>query len=89
MTIGSKARASVGAPSRRVAGAEAKGAARATTAQAAGAAVAQKPTVPQQRDASPAAPAAPIQQAYRDLMRGLVDTDRGAEAGRTYKRLKA
>ncbi len=30
----------------------------------------------------------PMQQAYRDISRGLKDTDRGAEAGRTYKKLK-
>jgi hypothetical protein len=29
-----------------------------------------------------------MQQAYRDLDRGLQDTDRGVEAGRTYKKLK-
>ena len=90
MTIASKARAKVGKPSRPVSGAGAKGAARATPA---GAAAPQKPALPQQPDVSPeasrAAPAALIQQAYRDLMQGLVDTDRGAEAGRTYKRLKA
>lgn len=30
----------------------------------------------------------PVQQAYRDVKRGLVDTDRGVEAGRTYQKLK-
>ncbi len=48
--------------------------------------------LPHERDESTQAPreppAARIQQAYRDLKRGLVDTDRAAEAGRTYKRLK-
>ena len=48
--------------------------------------------LPHERDQLPEAPreppAAQIQQAYRDLKRGLVDTDRAAEAGRTYKRLK-
>ena len=29
-----------------------------------------------------------MQQAYRDLRRGLPDTDRGAEVGRTYGKLK-
>ena len=29
-----------------------------------------------------------MEQAARDVKRGLVDTDRGAEAGRTYKKLK-
>lgn len=33
-------------------------------------------------------PSAPIQQAYRDVTRGLQDTDRGAEAGRAYQKLK-
>ena len=33
-------------------------------------------------------PSEPMKQASRDLKRGLVDTDRGAEAGRTYKKLK-
>lgn len=33
-------------------------------------------------------PSAPVQQAYRDVKRGLEDTDRGAEAGRTYQKLK-
>ena len=33
-------------------------------------------------------PSEPMKQASRDLKRGLVDTDRGTEAGRTYKRLK-
>jgi hypothetical protein len=30
----------------------------------------------------------PMKQADRDVKRGLVDTDRGAEAGRTYRKLK-
>ena len=30
----------------------------------------------------------PMKQAYRDLQRGLEDTDRGAVAGRTYRKLK-
>ena len=30
----------------------------------------------------------PVQQAYRDLSRRLQDTDRGVEAGRTYRKLK-
>lgn len=33
-------------------------------------------------------PSQPVQQAYRDVKRGLQDTDRGAEAGRTYQKLK-
>jgi hypothetical protein len=31
---------------------------------------------------------APMQQAHRDLARGLQDTDRGPEADRTYRKLK-
>ena len=30
----------------------------------------------------------PMKQASRDIKRGLKDTDRGTEAGRTYKKLK-
>ena len=33
-------------------------------------------------------PSEPMHQAYRDIKHGLKDTDRGAEAGRTYKKLK-
>lgn len=33
-------------------------------------------------------PSEPMQQAYRDVTGGLQDTDRGPEAGRTYKKLK-
>ena len=33
-------------------------------------------------------PSEPMRQAYRDLERGLQDTDRGAEAGRAYRKLK-
>ena len=39
-------------------------------------------------DAPVEAPTAPMRQAYRDVARGLADTDRGAEVGRTYARLK-
>lgn len=31
----------------------------------------------------------PMKQAFRDVARGLQDTDRGAEAGRTYQKLKS
>lgn len=31
----------------------------------------------------------PMKQAFRDVARGLKDTDRGAEAGRTYRKLKS
>ena len=48
--------------------------------------------LPHERDESVAAPVAaptaPMRQAYRDVARGLADTDRGAEVGRTYARLK-
>ena len=33
-------------------------------------------------------PSAPVQQAHRDLRRGLQDTDRGPEADVTYRKLK-
>jgi hypothetical protein len=33
-------------------------------------------------------PSAPVQQAYRDLARGLQDTDRGPVADRTYRKQK-
>ncbi len=35
-----------------------------------------------------AIPSEPMKQAARDIKRGLVDTDRGAEADRTYRKLK-
>ena len=48
--------------------------------------------LPHERDESVSAaapePSAPMQQAFEDLARGLQDTDRGAELGRTYKKLK-
>ena len=48
--------------------------------------------LPHERDESSSMtdgiPSAPVQQAYRDVKRGLQDTDRGAEAGRTYQKLK-
>jgi hypothetical protein len=51
-----------------------------------------KPELPHERDEaislSGAVASAPMEQAYRDLAHGLKDTDRGAEAGRTYKKLK-
>jgi hypothetical protein len=50
------------------------------------------PALPHERDESVdttgTIPSEPMQQAYRDIKRGLKDTDRGAEAGRTYKKLK-
>ena len=50
------------------------------------------PKLPQQRDEIidivGKVPSEPMKQASRDLKRGLTDTDRGAEAGRTYKKLK-
>ena len=51
-----------------------------------------KPQLPHDRDetasALPAVASEPMKQAQRDLARGLKDTDRGAEAGRTYQKLK-
>ena len=48
--------------------------------------------LPHQRDQQPGATdgivSVPMQQAYRDLSRGLVDTDRGVEADRAYRKLK-
>ncbi|HEX4858551.1 MAG TPA: hypothetical protein VFV17_05995 [Usitatibacteraceae bacterium] len=35
-----------------------------------------------------ALPSVPMQQAFKDTKQGLVDTDRGEEAGRTYRKLK-
>ena len=50
------------------------------------------PKLPHERDesvsATPPVASKPMQQAYRDVARGLQDTDRAAEAGRTYKKLK-
>ena len=51
-----------------------------------------KPQLPHDRDetasAMPAVVSEAMKQAQRDLARGLLDTDRGAEAGRTYRKLK-
>lgn len=33
-------------------------------------------------------PSEPMKQAYKDVTRGLQDTDRGLESARTYKKLK-
>ena len=48
--------------------------------------------LPHQRDEQPGATdgivSVPMQQAYRDLSSGLVDTDRGVEADRAYRKLK-
>ncbi len=50
------------------------------------------PKLPHERDESintaGTIPSEPMKQADRDVKRGLVDTDRGAEAGRTYRKLK-
>jgi hypothetical protein len=50
------------------------------------------PKLPHERDESidttGAIASEPMKQAARDIKRGLVDTDRGAEAGRTYQKLK-
>ena len=42
----------------------------------------------QSTDSTGAIQSEAMQQAYRDLRKGLPDTDRGAEAGRTYGKLK-
>ena len=50
------------------------------------------PELPHERDEAVGMtggiPSQPVQQAYRDVKRGLVDTDRAAEADRTYDKLK-
>ena len=51
------------------------------------------PKLPHERDESgagmtPAAPDSTIQQAYRDVQRGLQDTDRGPPAGKAYQKQK-
>ena len=50
------------------------------------------PKLPHERDESinttGTIPSEPMKQADRDLKRGLKDTDRGPEAGRTYKKLR-
>ena len=49
--------------------------------------------LPHERDESVGATAGvasgSVQQAYRDVARGLQDTDRGAEAGRVYEQLQS
>ena len=51
-----------------------------------------EPELPHERDQAVGmtggVPSQPMQQAYRDVKRGLVDTDRAAEAGRAYDKLK-
>ncbi|MDR7376237.1 hypothetical protein J2X19_000895 [Rhodoferax ferrireducens] len=50
------------------------------------------PKLPHERDQSVEAtdgtPSVEVEQAYRDVSRGLQDTDRGPEADRTYKKLQ-
>ena len=50
------------------------------------------PALPHERDEAVGmtggVPSRAVQQAYRDVKRGLVDTDRSAEAGRAYDKLK-
>ena len=50
------------------------------------------PELPHERDEAVGmtggVPSRAVQQAYRDVKRGLVDTDRSAEAGRAYDKLK-
>lgn len=51
-----------------------------------------KPALPHERDESGSMtgglPSESMQQAHRDLERGLQDTDRGPEMNRTYRKLK-
>lgn len=51
-----------------------------------------RPALPHERDESTGMtggePSESMQQAHRDLTRGLQDTDRGPEADRTYRKLK-
>ncbi len=50
------------------------------------------PKLPHERDESidvvGTVPSEPMKRASRDLKRGLIDTDRSTEVGRTYKKLK-
>ena len=50
------------------------------------------PKLPHERDESVGAtggvPSATVQQAYRDVKRGLVDTSRGTAANAAYEKLK-
>lgn len=52
----------------------------------------QNPKLPHERDQSVdmthGQPDAQVQQAYRDVQRGLQDTDRGPPAGRAYQKQK-
>ena len=49
--------------------------------------------LPHERDESTGmtdgVPSEPVRQAYRDVSRGLQDTDRGPVAGRVYRKLKS
>lgn len=51
-----------------------------------------RPALPHERDESSGMtggePSESMQQAHRDLARGLQDTDRGPEMNRTYRKLK-
>ena len=51
-----------------------------------------EPRLPHEQDESvgttDGVPSGPVQQAYRDLTRGMQDTDGGPEAGRLYRKLK-
>lgn len=50
------------------------------------------PKLPHERDESidpsGTVPSEPMEQASRDITRGIIDTDRSTEMGRTYKKLK-
>lgn len=91
MTSDSKVKPVSAAPRRRAA-ADAHGRRAGATAPPAATGNPQPLKLPHERDESTAVPVgpptAPMRQAYRDLARGLADTDRGAEVGRTYAKLK-
>lgn len=46
------------------------------------------PPLPASDPAAGTVESKPMKQAFRDVSRGLKDTDRGAEAGRTYQKLR-
>ena len=88
MTFDSQAKAMPVATRRRVVAGGVPGRTGGAIAPPAGAGNAPPPTR-DEPSASPAAvPTVPMRQAYRDLARGVADTDRGAEVGRTYAKLK-
>lgn len=92
MTSDSKAK-TIAAPSRRRVAARAlQGRADGAIAPPVASGNPQPLKLPHERDESSEVPAgpptAPMRRAYRDVVRGLADTDRSAEVGRTYAKLK-